>query len=357
MKKLPKNFCWRPFTQLYLQESWHKPCCEFTEKLDNSNEFNKEVRDYILRNEWHPGCVTCKTNEENNNKKNSFRLKYNFDKIPELVVKNTFIPKIVELHPDNTCNLACITCGSYDSSKWAIENRKMGISENYRKRSVDLNLVKTLDFWKDTNTCILYGGETFYSKKILDILNFLVSNKISSNLNLFLYTNGTFIDDEIIDLLSQFKHCDLGFSIDSVNERFNIIRWPANYIDVRKNFIKTKKLTNTNLRITYTFSVLNSSNFIEDMNILNEEFTNKIYFNVLNNPPYYMARNLPDELKQIILNSLKNKEKYKEVIDELKQEKVVNFNMIKARLQTLDKFRNTDSSILFPPEVWDLADK
>lgn len=358
MKKLPKNFCWRPFTQVYLQDSWHKPCCMFNQKLKNTNnEFNKEVRDYILKNEWHPGCITCKTNEETNNKKNSYRLKYNFDRVPELVIKNDFKPKVVELHPDNTCNLACITCGSFDSSKWAIENKKMGIVEIYEKRDVNLDLIKSLSFWEDTTTCILYGGETFYSKRILDILNFLVTNQISNKLNLFLYTNGTFINDEIINLLSQFKYCDLGFSIDGVNERFDIIRWPGNYLEVEQNFNKTRKLKNTNLRLTYTFSILNAANFIEDMEILNKNFTNKIYFNVLNNPPDYMARNLPDNYKNSIINKLEDKEKYREIIDELKQEKVVNFTDIKTKLQTLDKFRNTDSSKLFPPELWTLADK
>jgi MoaA/NifB/PqqE/SkfB family radical SAM enzyme len=364
MKKLSKSFCWRPFTQVIFNQNTHKPCCFFQGKFDNNTEINKEVRNAILENKWHDGCKICKNLEENKNtKKRSFRFLYDGIRDANLVLQNKFSAKNIEISVDNSCNFACITCNSGASSKWLSENKKMEIPDENKNYSFDFSFYKNHDLWENADTCIIYGGEPLYSKNSLNLLKFLIENKLSKKLSLTFYTNGSILNDEIAELLENFKSCKINFSVDSIYERFHIIRWPGNYEIVKNNFKKISKIKNTSVNITYTYSILNATNFVEDYNIIKNELIDDIRINVVNNPKIYAARNLPENVKDKLINSyFKEKDIDRNIIDiaigELQMPSYINsLHELIKQLKIYDSYRKTDSSILFPQEVWALSDK
>jgi len=364
MKKLPKSFCWRPFTQVIIKKNLHKPCCYFQENLNYSGEFNKDVRDAILENRWHNGCKICKELDENKNtKKRSNRFLYDGPRDSNLVLENKFSAKIVEISVDKICNLACLTCGSHSSSKWKAENKRMGIEEDFQSFSNDISFYKNHNLWETAEICIIYGGEPLYSKNTLNFLKFLIENNFSKKLQLEFNTNGTIINDKIIELLQYFKSCKIKFSIDGSYNRFNIIRWPANYEIVKENFQTISKIKNVTTHVIYTYSILNAVNFIEDYKILSRELTNDIALNIVVNPKIYAARNLPENVKNELINMYRNKNHINEniaykIIGELEMPQYSNeIDKLIKKLKTYDFYRKTDSSILFPSELWALADK
>ena len=364
MEKLPNNFCWRPFTQINLKENTHRPCCFFQGNIQNDQDFNKEIRDSILANKWHDGCIRCKTLEQDKNtKKRSFRLLYNDHKDINLVLQNKFSAKVIEIVLDKTCNFACITCNSNSSSKWHSENLRMSIEDNIKIKPINMLPYKQHSLWENAETCIIYGGEPLYSKNTLALLKFLTENKFSEKLCLTFYTNGSIINDEIADLLQTFKSCKIKFSVDSIYDRFHVIRWPGDYEIVKDNVKKISQFKNTSLSITYTYSILNATNFIEDYKVIKNELSENIHLNVVNYPKIYAARNFSSAIKQKLISEYENESTIDRntieiITGELKMPQF--YDSLKElidQLKLYDLYRKTDSSILFPPEVWSLTDK
>jgi len=90
------------------------------------------------------------------------------------------VPTILEVYFNNTCNMACLYCGSHFSTKWEEENKRFGV---FKKGNVDFGHNQTwnpnydrmlADFWKyleekDRYKHIRYyqilGGEPFFQKE------------------------------------------------------------------------------------------------------------------------------------------------------------------------------------------------
>ena len=70
MNKLPKNACVYPFKGAMLMHGLPAtPCCRFhnrfldeadTESVDAYGATFADIRETMMRNEWHPGCYKCK---------------------------------------------------------------------------------------------------------------------------------------------------------------------------------------------------------------------------------------------------------------------------------------------------------
>ena len=74
MTNLPKNACVYPFKGAMLMHGLPAtPCCRFHHRfLDDADKENvdafgatfADIRETMMRNEWHPGCYKCKADEE-----------------------------------------------------------------------------------------------------------------------------------------------------------------------------------------------------------------------------------------------------------------------------------------------------
>lgn len=365
MTQFTDTFCLRPFTDLVFDSNKVKPCCyflpNFNKNFTDIQTANSEVREYIKDNKWHPGCYNCKKTEQDGNTKShrlNFKSRYDdFDY--QLFSENKFQLKNLEIRVDNNCNIACITCFSDSSTRWSAELKRMGEHDpSKNKINNDIEQILLNEIWKNIEKLTIYGGEPMYSKKVEKILSWAVDNNFSEQIDLHFFSNGTVLNESIVDKLIRFKSVNIGFSIDGVYERFATIRWPASWDTTLQNFNRLKLIPNANLYIIYTYSLLNAYNTKEDFEILKKHFNCEIVPNLVINPSYYTARNLPEFVKEKLTDDLNTIPNFSYLINELQQpSNKKQLEQAILRLKKLDSYRNTDSSILFPPEVWSVTDK
>jgi hypothetical protein len=141
------------------------------------------AREQMLRGEWpQAGCQYCEKIEAAGGM--SDRL-YQLSTVQEqdhapaeLALDPTataVVPTILEVYFNNTCNMACVYCGSHFSSKWAEENRRFGefrkgrVHFGYSPRTNPHYERMLADFWlylEANYQRIRYfqvlGGEPFY---------------------------------------------------------------------------------------------------------------------------------------------------------------------------------------------------
>jgi hypothetical protein len=145
----------------------------------------------MLAGEWPGrGCEHCRRVEEAGGcSDRQYQLEAHEDRTPaELVINNqatSIAPTVLEIYFNNTCNLSCIYCGSWFSSKWAEENSKygefrIGTTTFAYNKPVNANYDQMLaDFWQymELHSAGLkyfqvLGGEPFYQREFDACLDF-----------------------------------------------------------------------------------------------------------------------------------------------------------------------------------------
>ena len=352
VKPLPKNFCWRPFTSLYIDKyGYQSPCCGYSEK-EKFNPFNsdyhKDIRNDISKKLLPNGCFQKCISLENKGVTWTDRTNYAGPTDMNLIKNNQFQLKQLELVIDNVCNLSCITCGSIHSSKWIAENKRMGIEDSTETTYMNIEFLKDPLLWEFVEVLIIWGGEPFYSKRSLDLINWVVENDLAKNIELNIYSNGTVLPNNAKEITSKFKKVRYGFSIDGIDERFETLRWPAKWNTVYSNFLKAGTLPNTEISITYTYSMLNACNAYEDITYLTKNFSENLTPNMLVYPDYYAARHLPNNVKKSLIEQYKHNKITQTFIPELEADRSeIKYREAIALLEKLDGFRNTNYKVLF----------
>lgn len=324
MKKIDKsNFCNAPFSALEITpEGNFRICCKMPHKsilkedlkpykvnIDGiSQTWNslwlQNFRQRFINNERPVECKMCWDDEAAGIVSYRKQLE-NVD----VDVENPKI-KLLVLKLSNKCNCACRICSFWLSSLWQKELEKTGrfnkdyiwfIEEN------DKNKI-TEGLWKDweshlstIETLLIYGGEPLINAEVLNVLNFLVKNNHSQNIQLILNTNATVLDEDIIRLFYKFKGVNLYFSIDDVNERYDYERWPAKYRNIKSdllNFHATYERKPIDVSLYTSISIFNIFNLHE----IFDEFKNfpkfTINFDNLIHEPYILSiYGLPEEIK------------------------------------------------------------
>ena len=126
LSDISPTFCPMPFNHSFIGPDWvKKPCSRFLfPEIDyeNYNEFIKDLQQYKLRGERHPGCRKC-WEEEDAGRNRSLRQihcqveGFNYPMTYDLDVND---PKIrwLELSFSNRCNVRCRMCGPFYSTNW-----------------------------------------------------------------------------------------------------------------------------------------------------------------------------------------------------------------------------------------------
>jgi len=137
----------------------------------------------------------------------------------------------VDWHVDlgNECNLACKMCTPRASSrisniftKWDIIDQSA--NQNWTQNPVAWqNFLDSIMSVPDLNRLHFMGGEPLLNKKLIELLDFLLVNK-RNNLSISFVTNGTIVNQLLIDKLTQFRSCDIEFSLESIHNNNHYIR-------------------------------------------------------------------------------------------------------------------------------------
>lgn len=162
--------------------------------------------------------------------------------------------KTVIFRPTNSCNLMCNYC--YD------KNNHQNSEKTISKKATDLfkkeeeNIIKSLDILYDNEKkpkIILHGGEPLLIEtKVLD--GFCQELK-KRNVDISIQTNGTLINDEVIDLFKKYSF-SIGLSLDGCNESQNYQRiYPNGTNSFNRVMHNLKKLQEADIKFGLIMSV------------------------------------------------------------------------------------------------------
>ena len=239
------------------------PCCRFHNRfLPADNSFN-EIRETMMRNEWHPGCYKCKSDEEV--KGSSMRTEADefFDDFTDTVRL-----EYLEITVGRLCNLACLSCGADFSHTWDKDALALGINspaqieklkevQEYDLDNLDLNDLRHVKFIKVT------GGEPFLHRQFLKLITRLADSGLAENIDLEIFTNCTYYPKKLeLDALLKFKRIQLSPSIDGVGTTNDLLRYPSKWDKIEATLDKWIELKNATGRLQIatatTVSVINA---------------------------------------------------------------------------------------------------
>jgi hypothetical protein len=345
-----KSFCVLPFIHLATHPvGTVTPCCitdmtnnlssakkndlnlflnhDSLEDITNSENF-KQIRNKMLKNEFPNECKTCHFHEKNKiySKRMESNLKFK-NSINEAIV-NTLEDgslkqinyKYLELRLGNVCNLKCITCNPFSSSKWhqdvnAFKNTEF--EREYFSFDSPSKWYKDIAFYdellsksQNLEEIWINGGEPTLIKEHIYFLNKLVDLNKAKDINLMYSINMTNIPEDMINIWKKFKKVKIHMSIDDLFERNDYIRYGSSWEIIFKNFlnlIKYKKIFDLEICQTVSafnvFNIDNFKNFFSQYDII-------IAHNFVHNPQYLHPSVVPEEMKQDIVSNIKYLKSY-----------------------------------------------
>ena len=268
-----KKYCILPFISVRIEDNKNlnsvgfRPCCFYKDttlpifkNIDDylASDFLKNLQQHLItQDELPPGCNSCSV-IESKNQVSVRQLKNKF--FQDLVLQQTAIQEL-DIFPSNTCNLTCIMCSPKFSSLVAAEQKKLGwITKIYNFDETDL-ILNSLKQLSNLQYIHIAGGEFFYSKHCLKILEAIKAAKIP---NIEFITNGTICNDKHISILKTFNNLSLRFSIDGIDDYYEFIRYPAKWDEVKTNILNYKnQLPDAHIEVVMVVQPLNIFNIIE----------------------------------------------------------------------------------------------
>lgn len=280
-----------------------------------------EIREALDAGIRHPNCKKCWEEEDanipskrildNNRASDYWGEEFLKDKIVE--------PAIIELNLGTECNLKCRICGPWSSSRWVKEHFKIfhhdQSSEGYKKYLQDMkyyqgdwkesspvweNIEKGIPYLKQVD---FYGGEPFMVKKNWSLLQKGIDLGYSKEQVLHFNTNGTFFEEEHIEILKRYKKVLISLSIDDIEERFEYQRsggvWSEVSSNIQKFYRLGKECSNIDVCVCITVNNLNVY-YLPEITSYLDNLGMHYYVNFLHGPPYYNIRNIRESVKDAI---------------------------------------------------------
>ena len=248
----------------------------------------------------------------------------------------------LDLKLGNICNLKCRICGSWSSSKWAVEeleympknfNKKQHIAYQWLKqgawpRNPDTN------FWNNLKQLLpnikyleFTGGEPWLIQEHVDLLNYAVEHGYSNNIDIHYNTNATQWNQDLVELWKNFGRVDVAFSIDNVGTKFEYERYGAKWTDANRIIDAVHDLqrvfSNITTQLCFTINIQNVYYLDELLEWAEGKNFDDVYFNMLHSPDHMSVQRMPLAAQQLILTKLKTtiwkSKKYQKEIDNIVQ--------------------------------------
>lgn len=370
-KLLQKNFCIIPWTGFELEPDGKiKNCIISNDIIGDSHKQdieeiikNNPLRKKMLNGEYPSNCDGCYL-QEKHRKQNfdsvSSRLYYGKNlatKIPSdlLENENNFKLKHVDLRWSNSCNQACVYCGSSYSSKWAQE-----LGEKIPKSKTSIEKIKkyVYDSIEDLENVYLAGGEPLLMKENKEFLDLLYQK--NPNATVRVNTNLSKTQTGVFETVCKFKNVHWTISIETIEEQYEYVRYHGKWNDFLDNLKIISKLDHK-ISFNMIYFVLNFDSifkcikYFQDMGFHNNSFVigpvyKPITLNILNLPKQTLEKckkKLQEEIDKkpgfLLQNSLENCLSYLTDTDFS-----ANIEATLKRLKDMDLRRNNDSRKVFP---------
>tara|TARA_Y100000748_G_scaffold293835_1_gene283827 strand:+ start:404 stop:1690 length:1287 start_codon:yes stop_codon:yes gene_type:complete len=369
------NFCMLPWMHLHaFPDGRAYPCCFAFDKLHvgNVNEqsmeevFNgdkmKQLRLNMLNNKKSRECVKCYDQEESGffslRLSSNKHFGHNIGMIENTKPDGTadFMIKYWDIRFSNLCNMACRSCGTWFSSNWYEDHKKLtGQPPNHAKimkagrNSNDIweQLLKQFDH---VEQFYFAGGEPIIMEEHLRILKELDRRKMY-HVRLIYNTNfskSKFKGTDIFELWNKFDSVSIGASLDAEGSRAELMRkgtvWEETVAN-RKRMLEVCPQVDFYISATVGLSnCLHVPDFHRswvDQGLLNKSDFN---FNLLQYPLWQRMDLLPQEYK------LQVTEKYNKQMEWLRKEDHLT-RATKGYVSALDWMNKKDMSRHMPTFV------
>ena len=316
-----KSFCTLPWVGVYIQPDGDVRNCAITnETLGNintqsledilHNSINQTIKKDMLADVFHTRCNHCHVLEKNQKfsiNAVSNRIWYlktlKLDDLDFFDDPAHYKLTMVDLRWKNTCNFACVYCGPDLSSAWANELKMpQHINDKALQQSLDY-IYSNLD---TVNHIYLAGGEPLLIKENLVLLKRIY--EIKPNIEIRINTNLSIINNEIYNLLKQFKNVHWTVSIDGTKEEFEYVRYGGSWDQFVKNLQQLRQdFEKINFNSTWcimtAYGVLDCIEFLQNLGF----HENSFIVNPLDIPRQWHVGNLPNSELLKVEDAIKSK--------------------------------------------------
>ena len=380
------SFCVMPWTNLSTDVNGSlRPCCKFAQPNLN-NEFQlpnmkdgridvlwnsqgfQDLRQAFLDGKKPKECHQCWDEESAGirSMRQDFSSNIDISNIEFLPV-NKSGPKALDLKLSNVCNLKCRICGPMASSSLFKEHKQrygIKIVENkhdpeYRSeywlenKFFDTSNEEVFVNWlKDLQHLEITGGEPMTSPENLKLLKTLDDLDLSKNITFLMNTNATIVNDKVLQYIKKFKYAQVFLSIDDINNRYEYQRFPGNFKTIEDNLKQYKKLQDENSNVSITiFPTISNFNifYLEEIYKWLNEHRVTYFFNILHHSSYNCIKNLPQRVKDILIEKYKNSkvERIHELLSFLNQPGQDELDLFFNEVNEVDKIRDQKFEIEF----------
>jgi organic radical activating enzyme len=348
------------------------PCCVYNDQqslnVSNSNVSTPDLRNtadwQLLRNQFmsdnHPrGCESCFKNEDQGI--TSLR-EYGFKKFPVPINPQVDRLTMLEVAFSNLCNLACVHCSGYFSTRWQSEDIKQGRSD---RRGL-INIVEnSLDHWDLSHVQYLkiIGGEPMMEQ---DRFINLLDRIDLPNCKIQICTNGTQkIRPELIDRLRRANAVLIAVSMDGIGNINDWCRWPSKWTDQESHINEYDDLFKNNenvyLHFHHCISVFNVFDLPETIDYVLTTWPDwKIQWDWVDTPSWQNVSVLPQIAKnkveqqlskyasQIATDRLCGINPYQDTLNKMKHRSNIDWKTCVQMTQQLARERQLDIYEILP---------
>jgi radical SAM protein with 4Fe4S-binding SPASM domain len=396
------TFCMMPWLHLHaFPDGRAYPCCfgldqypvgdlnkSSMEEVFNGKDM-REMRLNMLSNKTSRQCGKCYDQE----KSGFFSLRlssnkhfgHNIGMIDNTQADGSadFVIKYWDIRFSNLCNFACRSCGTWFSSNWYEDHKKLtGKPPDHAKimkvgRTADDIWNQMLQQFDHVEQFYFAGGEPLIMEEHYKILKELDRRKMY-HVRLIYNTNFsklTFKDMDVLELWKKFDSVSVGASLDAMGPRAEYMRKGTVWTDIETNRRRMQEVCpQVDFYISATVGLINALHVVDFHRTWSEQGYIKpqdFNFNLLQFPFWQRIDLLPESMKQ------KVKEKYESHIAWLKpqdhltratkgfesgldymmrRDNFKNIEEFKSGMKKIDDIRNENILETFP-ELADLYEK
>jgi sulfatase maturation enzyme AslB (radical SAM superfamily) len=328
-----KVFCAVPWhnTHLYWNGTYGV-CCSEAQKAEGTkynlqdtslikwynSDTMQNFRNRILGDEPLPECNGCYQEELHGHQSRRIKENYkvaiftehafekSFDQSPWNKHFKIYSDKLpIDWHIDfgNECNLACKMCGPNASSKIASYYTKWGIKfENNPNWTNDeesyQQLLRNVQSVPKLHRIHVMGGEPTINKRFIEFVDWLIEKNLT-HLSISFVTNGTVLNQKLLENLQKFNRVDIEVSVESTENNNHYIRQGSNSDEVWNNieYLHTQQNEKLSLVLRTVPQLLSINTYHKlikkafDLNISIQSIP-------LRQPSYLAIAVLPYELRQ-----------------------------------------------------------
>ena len=396
------TFCMLPWMHIHAYPDGRAyPCCfafdpypvgnlneNSMEEVFNGEKMN-QLRQRMLDNKKSRECLKCYDQEKagffslrlSSNKHFGHNVPLVHSTLPD--GKADFVMKYWDIRFSNLCNMACRSCGTWFSSNWYEDHKKLTGSPPPHAKIMKVGR-HTNDLWEqmleqfdNTEQFYFAGGEPIIMEEHYRILKELDRRKMY-HVRLIYNTNFSktkFKDIDVFELWNKFDSVSIGASLDAEGPRAELMRKGTKWEETIANRKRMMEVCpQVDFYISSTVGLVNSlhvcdfhKSWVEQGLIKPQDFN----FNLLQHPIWQRMDILPPEHKQRV------KEKYEEHFAWLKNQDPLtratkgfesalewmfatdnqkHLDLFFANTRKYDKMRNEDTLQVFP-EWKELFDK